>query len=87
MVATRGRGWQLAPSLVAMVEEADRLAPARSRASDGSIGDGAHASRKSDHNPDQGWIDAVDITHDPAGGFDAHAHARNVAARHDPRIS
>lgn len=86
MVAMSGRGWQLAPSLQAMVAEADRIAPKRSRASDGSIGDVSHQARESDHNPSGGWVDALDLTHDPRGGFDAHAMAQRVIARRDRRI-
>lgn len=75
--------WVLAPSLVAMEAEADRMAPNRSRRSDGSIGDAAHAARKSDHNPDEAgridYVDALDLTHDPVAGFDAHGQARSVA--------
>lgn len=86
-VAKSGRGpsglWVLAPSLVAMEAEADRIAPKRSIASDGSIGDAAHAARRSDHNPDEegalDYVDALDLTHDPRNGFDAHAYARLVA--------
>lgn len=85
MVAHSGPGWRLAPTLVAMEREADRMAPRRSRISDGSIGDSAHAARVSDHNPSDGFVHALDLTHDPAGGFDAHAHARQVAARGDRR--
>jgi hypothetical protein len=34
----------------------------RNSSSDGWIGDARHASRKSDHNPDQfGWVRAIDI--------------------------
>lgn len=86
MVAMSGRGWQLAPSLQSMVAEADRLAPKRSRSSDGSIGDVSHRARESDHNPSGGWVDALDLTHDPARGFDAHAMAQRVIRRRDPRI-
>lgn len=85
-VAHAGRGWRLAQSLIALEAEADHLAPRRSRASDGSIGDQAHRQRKSDHNPSGGYVHGLDLTHDPAGGFDAHAHARAVALRADPRI-
>lgn len=85
-VAHSGRGWQLAPSLIALEAQADKLAPRRSRASDGSIGDRAHASRHSDHNPSGGYVHAIDITHDPKNGMDIHAHARNIAARRDNRI-
>lgn len=85
-VAKVGRGWSLAPSLAALEAEADRIAPGRSRRSDGSIGDAAHADRVSDHNPSGGWVHAIDLTNDPKGGFDAHAHARQVVARKDRRI-
>lgn len=85
-VAKSGRGWSLPASLRALEAEADRLAPKRSRASDGSIGDPAHRARKSDHNPSGRWVHAIDITHDPARGMDIHAHARNIAARRDNRI-
>jgi len=86
MVAKAGRGWNLAPSLIAMVNEANKIAPKRSQASDGSIGDQAHKQRNSDHNPSGGYVHGVDITHDPKNGMDIHAHARNIAARMDPRI-
>lgn len=88
----RGRGgpWKLAPCLIAMEAEADRIAPNRRRTSDGSIGDQAHAARKSDHNPDEegatDWVDALDISHDPANGMDIHARARTIADRQDQRI-
>lgn len=94
MVALSGKWsggtWRLAPSLEAAWREANRLAPNRSRRSDGSIGDAAHQARKSDHNPKEGggtdWVDAIDLTNDPDGGFDAHAHAQQLAARADPRV-
>lgn len=85
-VAKVGRGWSLAPSLVALEAEADRLAPGRSRRSDGSIGDPAHKARVSDHNPSGGWVHAIDLTHDPRGGFDVHAMAQRVIRARDPRI-
>lgn len=69
-----------------MVNEADRIAPNRAHLSDGSIGDAAHASRSSYHNPQNGVVDALDLTHDPRRGFDAHARARLLVARGDPRL-
>jgi len=69
-----------------MEAEADRRAPRRRTASDGSIGDQAHANRRSHHNPQGGFVDALDITHDPANGMDIHAHARAMVARQDPRL-
>lgn len=79
--------WRAAPSCKAVLDQANALWPTRSKASDGTIGDADHSSRTSDHNPtDEGWVNAVDITHDPANGCDAHRWAREVAARRDPRV-
>gem|GEM_PF-5995322 len=86
MVAHRGRNWQLAPSLIALEAEVNRMAPGRSKRSDGSIGDASHSARTSDHNPDNGYVDAIDITHDPAQGMDIHALLRQLAARGDRRV-
>lgn len=66
--------------------------PNRSKDSDGSIGDAAHASRSSDHNPwvhdnsGQPIVTAIDITHDPKNGFDSYAFAEWLMAKKDPRI-
>lgn len=85
MVATAGRGWKLAPSLIALVREADELAPSRSTASDGSIGDPDHASRTSDHNPADGWVTAVDVTDDDSAGMNARALVDHIVATRDDR--
>jgi hypothetical protein len=45
--------WILVPCLVALRNEFNRIAPGRDKASDGSIGDTAHAGTVSDHNPDE----------------------------------
>lgn len=68
------------PLLKAILAEATALAPDRSKRSDGTIGDRAHAARTSDHNPDKttGIVHAVDVTHDPAGGFDSYHYAEIV---------
>jgi len=86
MVAVSGSGWRLAPCLDALICEADKLYPNRSTVSDGSIGDQAHATRASDHNPDDGWVCAVDVTDDKANGCDADLLAQHIVASRDPRV-
>jgi hypothetical protein len=87
--------WRLAKSLEVLRSEVNALAPKRSKVSDGTIGDAAHASRNSDHNPyikdrqGVGVVRAIDLTHDPAGGFDAGKlaeHVRLLGAKGDPRV-
>jgi hypothetical protein len=74
----------LAPCLVTLRAQVNAKWPNRSKASDGWIGDSAHAARKSDHNPGpDGVVEALDITHDPLHGLDASKLAESV--RHDPR--
>lgn len=86
MVAVSGSGWKLAPCLVALINECDRLFPQRSHASDGSVGDLSHQSRDSDHNPSDGWVCAVDVTDDKAHGCDADLLAQHLVASKDPRV-
>lgn len=83
--------WRVARCLDQLLLQVNAEAPHRSQASDGSIGDAAHASRVSDHNPwvqlnGLGIVTARDFTHDPAGGFDAYRFAEILKARKDPRI-
>lgn len=70
-------GWRVAKCLDQLLAEINASAPGRSKASDGSIGDEAHQSTDSDHNPwCCGWVvTARDFTHDPDGGFDSYAYA------------
>lgn len=84
--------WRLAQSLVVLRGEVNAKWPNRNKSSDGSIGDAAHASRSSDHNP---WItdkngpnvvSAIDITHDPKGGCDSYALAEFLRQHKDRRI-
>lgn len=80
--------WRVARSLLVLRDQANAAWPDRNRRSDGTVGDAAHRSRTSDHNP---WVDgavvtALDLTHDPASGADMHALAARLVASRDPRI-
>lgn len=86
MVALSGKGWVLAAPLVSLYLQLNATAPRRSTVSDGSIGDAAHSSRASDHNPVRGVVRALDITDDPAGGMDALWLREALRASEDPRI-
>lgn len=79
--------WRNAPSVAAALSQATSLWHGRSRLSDGTIGDAAHAARKSDHNPDsRGIVHAFDITHDPAHGVDCEQLAAHLIAGKDQRV-
>jgi len=80
------RGWRLAPALAILRGQIDHAHPDRSKVADGTIGDAAHAARKSDHNPDSaGIVHALDITHDPDDGVDCAKIAEQIKT--DPRVS
>lgn len=56
--------WHLAPSLVQFRAEVDKKWPKRSKKSDGTVGNAAHAATKSDHNPNsRNSVNAIDITY------------------------
>jgi hypothetical protein len=77
--------WRLAKSLKRLQEQINGMAPGRSKESDGTIGDTAHANRTSDHNPnEQGIVAAIDVTHDVNGGCDGRVLSRSLIA--DPRV-
>jgi hypothetical protein len=83
--------WRLAKSLETLRKQIDTAAPGRSKASDGTIGDAAHASRSSDHNPwvmdgKTGVVTAIDITHDPRNGVDCDSIAAALKGSLDTRI-
>lgn len=83
--------WRVARSLDHLLAQLNDAAPDRSRASDGSIGDAAHASRNSDHNPwvvygGLGVVTARDFTHDPADGLDCEDLYQALVSSRDPRI-
>ncbi|QUH01441.1 hypothetical protein HUO13_12030 [Saccharopolyspora erythraea] len=80
--------WRVARSLDTLLAQFNARYPNRSKVSDGSIGDAAHASRSSDHNPwyGPGIVTARDFTHDPANGMDIDRLTDELAASRDPRI-
>lgn len=79
--------WRVAKSLLTLIEQVDHHWPDRSRAADGTIGDTAHASRVSDHNPNSaGVVTAWDCTEDSKRGANMHNLAEALRASHDPRI-
>ncbi len=83
--------WLVAGSLDQLLGQLNDLAPRRSKASDGSIGDPSHRARSSDHNPwcvigGQAYVTARDFTHDPRGGLDCDWLATVLQAGRDPRI-
>lgn len=79
--------WRLAKSLETLRSQVNAAYPNRSKASDGTIGDAAHAASASDHNPNpNGVVTALDLTHDPANGFDAHALAEHLRTHRHPSL-
>lgn len=83
--------YRLARALEALRAEVNAKAPGRKKGWDGWIGDAAHQSRASDHNPwvrdgATGVVTAIDVTHDPAGGCDAGKLAEKLRALADKRI-
>jgi hypothetical protein len=85
-------GWRNCEASLVLVREINARWPNRDKASDGTIGDAAHASRSSDHNPwvvvnGQGVVRARDIDRD---GIDAGwlaEYLRGLGAKGDPRLT
>ncbi len=83
--------WRLANALATLRAQVNSKWPNRSEQSDGTIGDEAHASRSSDHNPwvkdgAIGIVTGMDLTHDPIGGFDSYAFADMMLKNQDKRL-
>ena len=83
--------WRVARSLEKYRAQINAARPDRKKGADGAIGDAAHASRSSDHNPwvmdsAMGVVTAMDITHDPAGGVDTYKLAEMLRTKKDRRI-
>lgn len=85
------RNWRVAESLETLRNQINTLCPGRNKDSDGGIGDAAHASRASDHNPwvvdaGTGVVTARDFTHDASHGCDCNKLADLLRISRDPRI-
>lgn len=84
--------WRLAESLKQLRRQLDTVYPNRSKISDGAIGDAAHASRASDHNPwvkdknGTGVVTGIDITHDTKKGIDCRKILKSLLSSGDSRI-
>jgi copper chaperone CopZ len=86
--------WVVDKGLEKLRAQVNAAAPGRSIASDGGIGDAAHAATESDHNPEHPppagnpdfQVDARDFTHDPAHGADMNVMAEALRVSKDPRI-
>lgn len=83
--------WRLAKSLDVLRGQINKAFPERNKASDGTIGDAAHSSKNSDHNPwvkdgKIGVVTALDITHDPDNGVNIQSLADALIASKDDRI-
>lgn len=79
--------WRVARSLNVLRDEVDRLAPGRSTASDGTIGDAAHQTGASDHNPNPaGVVCGMDLTHDPENGADMGRISEHIRTHRHPAL-
>lgn len=79
--------WRVAKSLLRLRDQINAAAPKRDKSADGTVGDSAHSSRASDHNPTPaGVVCAMDITHDPNGGVDSYKLAEFLKGSGDKRI-
>lgn len=84
--------WRAMQSLLVLRDQANAAAPNRSTASDGLIGNPDHAARTSDHNPHfvagvgNNIVTALDLTHDPAHGFDSYEFAETLRRNKDRRV-
>lgn len=85
------RPWRTAESLKQLREQVNAAFPGRDKSHDGTIGDTAHQSRASDHNPwivdgANGVVSAMDIGNDPSVGCDANKIVVALHASRDSRI-
>lgn len=84
--------WRAMGSLLVLRGQVNLIAPNRLKGADGLVGDAAHAATNSDHNPHyvpgvgSNIVTALDLTHDPAHGFDSYAFAEALRRNRDRRI-
>lgn len=79
--------WRLARALEVLRAEINAIAPGRSKASDGTIGDQAHARDASDHNPNAAdVVCAADFTHDPSHGADMGRISERIRTHRHPAL-
>jgi murein L,D-transpeptidase YcbB/YkuD len=79
--------WRMAKSLEVLRQQIDATWPGRSLVADGGVGDLAHQTRKSDHNPNaDGVVTARDFTNDPRVGCVSDLVASALYYTKDPRI-
>ena len=83
--------WRVMRSLLVLRDQVNLIAPNRAKGADGTICDTNHPTT-SDHCPhyvkDVGpeMVTALDLTHDPAGGFDSYQFAEVLRIHRDKRI-
>jgi hypothetical protein len=88
--------WRNCLASVYLVDEVNAAWPNRDKASDGTLGDPAHAARVSDHNPNEaGVVRARDIDRDLGADSSGRGrdmrwlanHLRQLAIGGDPRLN
>ena len=80
-------GWRLAESLAVLLAQINQARPDRDKGWDSTIGDARHQATHSDHNQDRaGIVHAMDVTHDPSGGFDSYKFADYLREHWDDRL-
>lgn len=83
--------WRVFSSLLVLRDQVNTLAPDRAKGADGTICDTNHPTT-SDHCPHDvpgvgpEMVSALDLTHDPAGGFDSYRFAEVLRSHRDKRI-